>query len=159
MNQNSSTHAEIRKALNIPIAVANTPVPIAIIESNPKLTKDIKYADTTATNATSGTIVSADTTSKKNKYIVGYEIECIKDVTATSLDASITFTQDSGTTYLKTLMASLTAEQFRKVVMFPPGHALKVDKGSAISLSINTNVANIKVHAGIFYYEEQEYGN
>jgi hypothetical protein len=140
----------------VPRKLGNEIIPT--VEINPTMCKP-------ATNIATASVVNGTTatffTTKTNQdfYITAMSLSYIKDVTATAtvmrILANVSGLQVS-IFYLPGI--TLTAGQ-GSITLSLGNHPIKVDRGTAIALASNTNVANITVIGTIYgYYDESSNG-
>jgi hypothetical protein len=136
----------------IPNQIADKVVPV--MEVNPKLLRT-SYPFTllsSLANATSVTIYTCSTT--KDTYITGATLSMIKDVTATSTGVSLNVMDDlTGLTnpIINIAGITLTANaQSESITISPP---IKLRKGSNVTITSTTNVANVVAKAALIGFE------
>jgi hypothetical protein len=141
---------EIRNALKTQINdVIREPIPI--IEVNPSIVKNSLTCSGILINATSQSmIIPLD----RDIYVVSAEMKWIKDVTSTSLSASISYTNELNviSQLLRAAFLTLTAETGSCSITFP--HPIKLQRGSGLTITSSTNVGNISVGAVVSYYTD-----
>jgi hypothetical protein len=148
---NSETTREIVQALKLNEAVDKTPLPIPVIEVNPKLTKRALCANIIATNSTGATLVNTGT---QDVYIDSAQLAVIKDITSTSLRSELTFVQNGTTQRLLCISSiSLTPQSETISCSFP--HAIKCDRGTNISIVNTTGTANITTFGSVTYHVDE----
>lgn len=132
----------------IPSQLADKVVPT--METNPKLLRRCNISKTTdAVNATSGTIYT--TPSDKDFFLVSCCLGVIKDATSTSTGSNITVVIDGVSSPIARIPGiTLTAQS--KVVSCTFPAPIKIDRGTNITVTASTNVANIRATGVITGY-------
>ena len=154
---NSETKKEINDAIrgnavsNIaPSQLANQVIPV--IDVNPKHSRRVNIVkNQNALNSTSGTIYT--TPSDKDFYLVGCEISVLKDATATSTNSAINavIKGDSSSTIVAIIRGlTLTAQENSVSNNF--GNGVLLERGTNITITNTTNVANISASGIIWGY-------
>lgn len=153
---NDDVTREIRNAFKIqPGSVESIPKPIPVIEVGTKIVKDGLSVHGVATNATSQTLITTPT--NQDFYICSAMLSVIKDVTSTSVSSRIQYIKNGATMYLLYIPGiTLTAQTEAISQTFP--HAIKVDRGTAITVACTSNVANIITSAVINYFLDEVNG-
>lgn len=152
-------NSDVTKGLanNAGIATARDKVPsqladkiVPTFETNPALLRRVnivKYGE--VTDATSYTIYTLP--DNQDFYITGYQISYVKDVNATSTIIALRATQGGGEIRLAELRGiTLTAQkgECSRDYTIP----IKLDRGSTIKLTSDTNVSIIRASACITGY-------
>jgi hypothetical protein len=152
---NSSLIQETKNAFKINLGTEQIPKAIPVVEVGDKSVKNLRHSDVTVTNATSGSIISAASHAQQDYYLVGFRFQVVKDAGANSTDFALVLTSDQSTLYFKKLLTAATIEEKDVTVMFPTGHAIKIDKNTAVTVSNQSGTANIKIFCEIFYYVDE----
>lgn len=133
----------------IPTQLAEKVVPV--MEVNPKLLRRINVCkNATANNATSATIYTTPT--DKDFFITCVILSVSKDVTSTSLASAVAGTLFTGETisFAGITTETLKSEAHQEVISYPIPIQLK--RGTTITVTNTTNVANILTRGLIFGY-------
>lgn len=136
--RNNSTMLAIREALGLQLGTDKLPVPIPVVEVNPRLVQGpTVFLDTTATNTTAtGAAAGSDL------MLQGFILTVIKDATSTSTKTYATAYIDGKLCVLGAIAGiTLTAQQAQIVVQYP--RPIRIDDGTNIAVNNTTNVANI----------------
>jgi len=152
---NTQVVNETRDALKL-TTNERIPNPIPVIEVNPKLVKNLKVLSGVATNATSSTLLT--TPVNQDIYICGAQLSIIKDVTSTSTYSSIRFTDETEAVIALVAIPSLTLTAQTQSVAVTLTKPIKCKRGTTITITNTTNVANISAYAQVYYYAD-EYSN
>lgn len=117
-------------------------VPVVVVERFCNIVKR-----NSVTNGTSATIYTTPT--DKDFYIVAANISTIKDATSTSLTERISVTIEGLLiAILEICSLTLTPQNDSMSISFP--RPIKVDRGTNITVTNSTNVANITTVANIY---------
>jgi hypothetical protein len=152
---NSDLFKELREGIKlqqlrdvIPSQLADKVVPV--MEVNPKMLRRINSVkNNIATNATSATIYTTPT--DKDYFLCGFTLSMIKDVTSTSTSSRVLATIDGVSTILASIVGiSLTPQADSISVQFL--EPVRVDKGTNITVTNSTNVANVSANGTIYGY-------
>jgi len=154
---NKQVLIELEKNTNIQIARDKVPNELAekivpVFETNPLMFRRINvHALTSATNAISATIYTTPT--DKDFYLTDCSLSVVKDVTSTSISSAITIKLKDGVSLnaMTLRTTSLTVESglhIEKSFNYP----ILLERGSTITVTNSTNVANITSTGIIFGY-------
>ena len=137
---------------SIPTQLADKVVPV--MEVNPKLLRRSNIVKTgTANNATTTTVYTIPTT--QDFYLTSATLSMIKDVTATSVESTLTATVEGVDTKLMSIVGiTLTVQDDQMTLSFPI--PIKIDRGTNIRVTNSTNVANCKAIACIHGYLDEQ---
>lgn len=147
---NSEQVAEEIKALGLQPGANIIPVPVPVVETNPKMLRRCEIVKTaSAANATSATIYT--TPADKDFYLSAVGLSCIKDATSTStLSSIVTTVLGSSVVVIGIAGFTLTAQNDTMTLNFPV--PIKVDRNVVISVNNSTNVANVTSRGSIAGY-------
>lgn len=155
---NSNLTNELRDGAKIQISKDKIPTELAekvipVMEVNPKLLRKTKICRSLiVTNSTSGTIYTTPTT--QDFYLTGATISVIKDATATSVYSQLVVYIDGASQGIMNIPGiTLTAQNQSLTLSFPI--PVKLDRGSTINISNNTNVGNVVCGASIFGFVDE----
>jgi hypothetical protein len=147
---NSSLTKELTDVAKIQVSRDSVPNQLAekvvpVIDVNPKHARILNIVRaTTMTNGTTTTMFTTD--ASRETYISSCSLAFIKDATSTATNIALTCIIDGVTqTLIRLPGITLTASSDSLAMSFP--FPIKVDKGSAITITSDTNVANIIVKA------------
>jgi hypothetical protein len=149
INRNTSLNLDLNRIFDL--KGENTNLVADILQPVIEVKRICNILKTTlATNATSSTIYT--TPSDKDFYIVCMHLSVIKDITSTSTKTSIYGTIKNGVAQDILVIPSLTLniQNECKVVNF--NNPILMERGTNISLTNSTNVANINASAQIYGY-------
>jgi hypothetical protein len=125
-------------------------------ECNPKLLRRINILrGVTATNSTSATIYTTPT--DKDFYLTSALLSTIKDVTSTSTLERLRVVID-GVTQDILLISSLSLTAQDRTITLSLNNSIKIDRGTTITVTNSTNVANITTTALIQGYFVEDSG-
>ena len=152
--QNSDTIKEIRDTARLSISegfpTALNDKVIPVIDVNPKHARVCDIVKTAvAQNATSATVYTTPT--DQDFYLVGWNLNLIKDATSTSTASGIKFTVNGAqAAHSRIASLSLTAQTANIVVVLDK--PIKLDRNTTVTIENGTNVANITLYGTIFGY-------
>lgn len=151
---NSETKKELDEAIRgnaqtnlSPSNVAGQVIPV--ININPKHSRRCNITRATSATGSSGTIYTAPT--DKDFFIVACSLSVCKDVTATSTNSDINVTIDGATNPILSI-AGLTLTAQSESVSLCFNSPIKIDRGTSVTISNTTNVANIRTRGTITGY-------
>lgn len=124
--------------------INDTIVPIIPIEPRCDIIKSAS-----ATNATSAVIYN--TPADKDFYITAMSLSLIKDVTSTSASSTIAMYIDGVQTFTLGITSITLTVQSETISISLP-NPIKVDRGTAITVTNTTNVANINTRGTVYGY-------
>jgi len=142
-------NAKILQNESAPNQLAEKVVPV--METNPLLLRRINiHKLANAANATSATIYTTPT--DRDFYLTSVSLDLIKDVTATSLNSSVNVTVKGGVSQAILVLrtTTLTIETQNAVLLLPI--PMLLERGSNITVTNTTNVANVTASAIITGY-------
>lgn len=150
-NRNSDTVREVRESLHIQTSTDNVPVPIPVVETNPKLLRKTNFL-LRASRAASGDSTITTTDTKKETYITSIIFSVAKDATCDMANGSIYIaaTIDGGTkTLVSVANLTLTAQNPFIVVQFKD--PVLIDKGTnilftGVTYAVGTMVRDCVLH-------------
>lgn len=121
-----------------------------VLPINPKDYRRVNIVKTgLATNATSATIYTTPT--DKDFFLTSLALSIIKDVTSTSLRTDIAVVIDGAAQNLLSICSLTLTAQAQNIAQ--SYHApIKIDRGTNITVSNTTNVANITARANLTGY-------
>lgn len=127
---------------------------IPVMEVNPKLLRRCNIIkNVQAANSTGATVYTIPAT--QDFYLVACSLSLIKDATATSVLTTLRGTIEGVVTNILAIPGiTLTAQQDSMTLSFP--YPLKIDRGTSITITHSTNVANILTNAGIIGYLDEQ---
>lgn len=149
VNKNTDTQAEIRQVLQLQLAQDTMPVPIPVVEVNPKITQGAGIIKRNfLTNATSATVytVPAETEFLLSSLTLSYT----KDATATATNIGIGVVPTGQASEVKIVdcaTTTLTADTRTVCQSFPM--PIRCKSGSNIRVLSDTSVANVQAIASI----------
>jgi len=149
---NPSISEDKTRILNIKSGDDNSDVADFIqptLEITPKINL-VKRAE--ASNSTSATIYTTPT--DKDTYIVALMLTMIKDINATSVSSRIYAYIDGVSSYLAEITGFVTTVQEKTIFLSFP-IPIKIDRGTALTVTNTTNVANCKSSAIIYGYTRE----
>lgn len=153
--RNSDTLKELREASQLQQASEPTPTAlsqqvVAVMEVNPKLLRRANTVKSgTASNALTQTIFTTPT--DFDFYITGACLSMIKDATSQSVISTISaFVNGANQRVLAISGITLTAQADTIYATFSP--PLKVDRGTAITVTNSNLTANVRADASIIGY-------
>lgn len=132
----------------IPAELADKVLPVFFIN----FPHQIYFKNTTAANSTTTTIHTCSTT--MDTYICGCSLSVIKDVTSTSTGSSINATPYGQATAIQLIrIASLTTTVQNDTLSQTFFQPIRLARGSTITVTNTTNVANVSATGCIHFYE------
>ena len=153
--QNSDLTRELVQGAKIAQSYEQVPTQLAekvvpFMEVNPKLLSIINIVkNNAAVNATTSTIYT--TPPDRDFYLCTVSMSTIKDATSTSVVSQVlAFVDGVNTVLLNIASITLTAQENCSSITFPL--PIKIDKGTNITVTNSTNVANIRTNAVISGY-------
>ena len=99
---NSQQVKEWEFATKPDLQVDKVPVPVAVVETNPKIIKNAKVANATSTSSGTITILGATTNADRDVYLIGAYSTIAKDAACDMATGAMTlsFTLDGGNKYI-----------------------------------------------------------
>jgi hypothetical protein len=158
---NTQLQKELRDAFKIQQNVDAVPGKfedrvIPVCEVNPKILTNLKMKAGLLNNGTTATLYTTPT--NQDYYLCAVELSTIKDVTSTSLFSAINVIIDGVATAVATIAGfSLTPQS--EIVNLSFNNPIKVDRGTAITITNSTNVGNITSRGIIFGFVDENSTN
>lgn len=149
---NSQQVKELVDALKLDRNVEKIPAAIPVVETNPKLLKNLLINSNTASNATSATVFSTPAT--QDYYLCAFTLSWCKDATATATLCALNVTVD-GAVKITGRISGITLVATEQTLSVTLPHPIKVDRGTNINITNNNNVANVVASATIFGYIDE----
>lgn len=143
--------AGLQQRDNIPNQIAEKVVPV--INVNPWNNIKIKNFASLGSLSNAQTFTWYTASSTKDTYITNYTLSFIKDATSTATDLRLNIVDENGATQIIGRFAGITLTADKQTISQTFAFPLKILRGSNITLTSDTNVANIIMRATMQGFE------
>lgn len=150
---NTQVIEEIEDALKIDRRVERAPSPLPVIEVGVKSIKNCITASQSNTSATSATLFT--TSNDCDTYLTGASLTWIRDASATSTLFAIYYVDENGLNKILLSVGGITLTAGSGSTITPPMHPIKLKRGSNVTITSTTNVANFKLTGQIYYFIDE----
>lgn len=144
--RNNTTLLQIREALGLQQATDKIPIPIPVVEVNPRLLRQCNIVK--ANQSTGATVTVYTTPSDRDFYICAATLSFQKDAASTCTYSSLTITIDGTSVSLLRVTGIASTVQNDSVTISLP-FPLKIDRGTNIQIAHAVNSATVQSQATI----------